>query len=86
MAILNNLDLEFDEVENGKEAIDALLEKNYNLVLMDIEMPVMNGLETTRYIRENLPFQKTRSLLLPSLHIIHNYFLKISRMSVSTNC
>jgi CheY-like chemotaxis protein len=44
MAILNNLDLEFDEVENGKEAIDALLEKDYDLVLMDIEMPVMNGL------------------------------------------
>ena len=50
--ILSNLDLEFDEVENGKEAIDAILQKDYDLVLMDIEMPVMNGLETTIYIRK----------------------------------
>ena len=63
-AILNNLDLEFDEVENGKEAIEAILEKNYDLVVMDIEMPVMNGLETTRYIRENLPFPKNKTFVV----------------------
>ena len=58
--ILRNLDLEFDAVENGKEAIDALQKKEYDLVLMDIEMPVMNGLETTKYIRDNLPSPKNK--------------------------
>ncbi len=53
--ILRNLEIEFDEVEDGKQAIEAIKNTDYDLVLMDIEMPVMNGLETTIYIRKNLP-------------------------------
>ena len=41
-------------VENGEEAIKALEEDHYHLVFMDIEMPVMNGIETTHYIREEM--------------------------------
>jgi CheY-like chemotaxis protein len=37
---------------NGKEAIEALEVDNFDFVLMDVEMPVMNGLEATRLIRE----------------------------------
>ena len=43
------------QAENGKEAIDLLEKEDFDLILMDIEMPVMNGLETTRYIRNNFP-------------------------------
>jgi CheY-like chemotaxis protein len=39
---------------NGKLAITLLEENDYDLVLMDIEMPEMNGYETTKYIREEL--------------------------------
>jgi CheY-like chemotaxis protein len=43
--------------ENGREALNILQsEGKFDLVLMDIEMPVMNGIETTRFIRESLPF------------------------------
>jgi two-component system, response regulator, stage 0 sporulation protein F len=42
------------EAENGKQAIEILINNDINIILMDIEMPVMNGLETTKYIRENL--------------------------------
>jgi len=45
------------EAENGREALEMLQnEGKIDLVLMDIEMPVMNGIETTRYIRESMPF------------------------------
>jgi len=62
--ILRSLDIEFDEVENGREAIESIEKENYDLVLMDIEMPVMNGLETTRHIREKLPYPKNKTYVV----------------------
>ncbi len=46
------------QAENGKEAVDYLNNNDFDLVLMDIEMPVMNGLETCEYIRKNFPSPK----------------------------
>ena len=58
--ILRNIEIDFDEASNGKEAIKALKSRDYDLVLMDIEMPVMNGIETTLYIRKEMPSPKNR--------------------------
>lgn len=44
-----------DVAENGQIAIDKMQEKNYDLILMDIQMPVMDGFETTTYIRNKMP-------------------------------
>jgi len=41
--------------ENGEEAIQILENEEIHLIFMDIEMPVMNGIETTQYIRKEMP-------------------------------
>lgn len=46
------------QAENGKEAIDYFENNDIDLILMDIEMPVMNGLKTCEYIRKNFPSPK----------------------------
>ena len=38
--------------ENGKRAVDLVFEQTFDLILMDVQMPVMNGLEATRLIRQ----------------------------------
>ncbi len=42
-----------DLAENGAKALSMIKDNHYDLILMDIMMPVMDGLETTRIIRES---------------------------------
>ncbi len=50
-AILRGLGLEIDTVCDGAEAVQAMQDGAYDLVLMDVHMPVMDGLTATREIR-----------------------------------
>ncbi|MDX1695165.1 MAG: response regulator [Ketobacteraceae bacterium] len=49
--MLARLGLECDTVNNGNDAVLAARQKNYSLILMDCEMPDVNGFEATRQIR-----------------------------------
>ena len=49
--MLDRLGHDVDEVRHGKEALEALQSQQYDLVFMDVQMPVMNGLEATKAIR-----------------------------------
>jgi CheY-like chemotaxis protein len=68
--IIEDLGHEYIIVENGKEAVNALINNDVDVVLMDIEMPVMNGLEATKYIREKL--QKPKCLVPVIALTAHN--------------
>ena len=43
------------EAENGQELIDGLPESNPDVILLDLKMPVKDGIETTKYINKHFP-------------------------------
>jgi len=51
---LSAFNMDVTEAENGIEAIEKLKESSFSLILMDIQMPEMNGVEATKFIRETL--------------------------------
>ena len=50
--MLSNMKADVDEAENGLEALDKLRESTYDLVLMDIQMPVMDGTSALQIIKK----------------------------------
>ena len=43
-----------DQFTNGNDALEALNEKEYDIILTDINMPIVSGLEITHHVRKNL--------------------------------
>ncbi|MDX2072717.1 MAG: CheR family methyltransferase [Haliscomenobacter sp.] len=55
--LLHDFGFEFDIAGNGKIAIEKLQKNQYDVILMDLKMPEMNGFDATTYIREVLNIQ-----------------------------
>lgn len=66
--MLQKLGLSVDVVGNGIEAVDAINSRHYDVVLMDVSMPEMDGIEATRCIRELSPDKARIPLIALTAH------------------
>ncbi len=62
--LIEDLDFEIDFAKNGQEAIDKAISKDYDVITMDINMPVLDGISAVKEIMQNNP---TAILMVSSL-------------------
>lgn len=55
MSYILKRNYEFFRANNGREAVEMAITESPDLVLMDIKMPIMDGIEATRLIKDKLP-------------------------------
>jgi CheY-like chemotaxis protein len=70
MHLLRQLGYHADVVSNGVEVLEALKHSSYDLILMDVQMPEMDGIEATRHIRANLPLEHQPWIVAMTAHAL----------------
>jgi CheY-like chemotaxis protein len=68
--LLQRLGYEADVVNNGLEVLEALQEATYDVVLMDVEMPHMNGIEATKRIDAQRTMNKRPHIIAMTAHAL----------------
>ena len=70
---------QYERARNGQEAVEMVEKDNFDIVLMDIKMPIMDGLEATKAIKEKHPD-------LPIIALTANAFDSDRQLAVDAGC
>ena len=70
---------QFERAKNGQEAVEMAEKGGYDIVLMDIKMPIMDGLEATKAIKEKVPD-------LPIVALTANAFDSDRQLALEAGC
>ena len=70
---------QFERAKNGQEAVEMAEKGGYDIVLMDIKMPIMDGLEATKAIKEKFPD-------LPIVALTANAFDSDRQLALEEGC
>lgn len=81
--MLGKLGIQPTLAHNGIEAVDLALEKRFDLILMDVHMPGMNGLEATRKIKDALG-ENSPSIIALTADVIQSSIDKALQSGIDT--
>lgn len=79
MTYILRRDYQFQRAKNGQEAVDMANQGGFDLILMDVKMPVMDGLEATSRIKEQHPE-------LPVIALTANAFDSDRQLALKAGC
>jgi signal transduction histidine kinase len=83
-AIFKKWDVKVDKAHNGKEALDMIAKHHYDMVLSDVNMPEMNGIEMTKRIRRNLTSDSSKMpVIILSANILQDEIEEFQRAGVT---
>jgi len=68
--LLNKAGYPVETVQTGVQAVEAVLQGTYDLVLMDVQMPEMDGFEATRQIRKNESDDRRTPIIAMTAHVM----------------
>jgi CheY-like chemotaxis protein/nitrogen-specific signal transduction histidine kinase len=81
--LLERLNFKYDIAENGREAIELIFDNYYDVILMDIQMPEMNGYDATYMIRNSKNKNQNSIIIALTASSMSNQRVKAKRMGMN---
>ncbi|QMU30654.1 response regulator [Adhaeribacter radiodurans] len=82
--VIEDFGFALDIVETGKEAVEKLAEQHYDLILMDVNMPEMDGYTATRHIREKMGHKSNIPIIVVTSPSDHQEHIKSLLLGANT--